>query len=256
MSLLDVDEKTLKHYLMAGHGRGYEIVAANTSKYRKIILEMCTEDTSFDLQCEGSRAAYTYDITMLYDDYKPFMRKALRKFADESVDTDWHLMNHLTNLITLYALESNEEKAEKALFKKYDKLYEKLMTRRFSAALNEVCQCFEVLMVEIVSQYEFGWTEKIAHDLGAWFIRRKSADKDMLKWQFAWLFNTMKNVHGEDTLRIQLEEAAKNSKEIRRFVTIMFPEKQDDCGCEDYYDIWMYGVIRGEPCHLELFVMI
>lgn len=42
MSLLDVDEKKLKHYLMAGHGRGYEIVAANTSKYRKIILEMCT----------------------------------------------------------------------------------------------------------------------------------------------------------------------------------------------------------------------
>ena len=24
MSLLDVDENTLKHYLMAGHGRGYE----------------------------------------------------------------------------------------------------------------------------------------------------------------------------------------------------------------------------------------
>ncbi len=35
-------------------------------------------------------------------------------------------------------------------------------------------------------------------------------------------------MHGEDTLRIQLEEAAKNSKEIRRFVKIMFPEKQVD----------------------------
>lgn len=94
MSLLDVDDKTLEHYLAAGHGRGYEVVASNPEKYRKYVLEMCIEDTSFDLQCEGSRAAYTYDLTMLYDDYKPFMRKALRKFTDESVDTDWHLIVH------------------------------------------------------------------------------------------------------------------------------------------------------------------
>ena len=97
----DVDVETLKHYLAAGHGRGYEIIAKNPAKYRKYVLEMCARDSSFDLQCEGSRAAYMYDLTMLYDDYKPFMRKVIRAFEDESMGTDWHLMNHLVDLLML-----------------------------------------------------------------------------------------------------------------------------------------------------------
>ena len=235
----DVDVETLKHYLAAGHGRGYEIIAKNPAKYRKYVLEMCARDSSFDLQCEGSRAAYMYDLTMLYDDYKPFMRKVIRAFEDESIDTDWHLMNHLVDLLMLYALESKDAKAEAALFKKYDKLYEKLMTRRFSEELNDVCNCFDVLMVALVSHYDWSWAEKIAHDLGAWFIRRKTADKEALKWQFDWLYSIMRDKYSDDTIKERLQEAAKNSKEIRKFLAIMYPpivvdpDDDDDDDCTD-----------------------
>ena len=135
----------LQHYLAAGHGRGYEIVKAAPEKYRKYVMDLCLRDSSFDLQSEGSRAVYAYDLSMLYHDYTPFMRKAIQKFMSESTVADWHATYHLCDLLMLYAFESHEKSAAGAIWLQYEKLYKIMMTKRFSYFVNEVCQCYELI---------------------------------------------------------------------------------------------------------------
>ena len=220
----------LKQYLAAGHGRGYRIIQESPETYRKLVEELCVSDSSFDLQCEGSRAVYVYDLTLLYDDPAYFLNKAIKEYMKEYVDSDWHTFYHLTDLLMLYAFESHEKKAEDIIWKKYEKLFGILMTKRFSGYLNEVSQNYERIAIALIGQYDWECAKRLMRDMGAWFIRRRTADPKELKWRFGWLFSVLKDEYGEEDLQNRLVNCSKESKEIAKFYQVMTmpDEKEED----------------------------
>lgn len=210
--------KDIDHLLAAGHGRSYQIIKKDPEKYRHKVLELCTYDSSYDLQCEGTRAWFVYELISLYDDKKPFEGAALYSFNSEDIDDCRHPFNHLCDLLTLFE-DDGSERARDAILDKYHSLHNKLMTRRFSLYLKEVCECYECIAISLISRHETEYAKMIICDIGAWFIRRRRADREDLKWSFAWLMDNMKDEFGDELDRIKEELAL--SKEARRFFEIM-----------------------------------
>lgn len=216
-----MNKDNFNNYLMAGHGRCYELIRKEPEKYHEAVMHLCTHDTSFDMQCEGSRALYAYDLTMLFDDIPPFVQKIIQKFLSADIDMNWHEICHLCDMLILFAFESNIKKAKDAIWTKYKNLHNQLMTKRWSAALHEICQGYEYIAIGLIRQHNCEYVEVIVRDIGAWFIRRKKADRQALKWQFSWLWHSLNDEYGDIELNIQLKALSQASKEISRFYSIM-----------------------------------
>ncbi|MCR5806645.1 MAG: hypothetical protein K6G68_06385 [Oscillospiraceae bacterium] len=221
-----MDTNRILRYLKAGHGRGYDTVQKDPEKYRTAVLEMCTKDMSYDIQCEGSRARYVFELSMLYDDVSPFIDAAVNRFLALSPDDSDHDMWHLCDLVFLYAFEYNNKAAENAVWEKYNALYGEMMTRRISARLNRVSSAHEYMALSFISLHRWEYAEMAARDVGAWFIRRRRADKEELRWDYCWLQSVMNEEFGEKEMKERLSHLSKTSKEIRRFFEIMYIEQQ------------------------------
>lgn len=211
------------HYLLAGHGRCFAMLWEDPEQYREQILQACTHDFSFDLQCEGSRALFVFNLVMQYEDCRPFLYAAIRKFLAREIDEDWHEIAHLGDLLCLFA-EDGEATAQAALEQKYHDLYLSLMTGRFSARAARLIDSLEYLAILLVEQQDWKCTEQILSDIGAWYIRRRRADAQDLKWRFHWLFDVVKREYGESTVNERLLSAS--SKELRCFYRVqMLPDE-------------------------------
>ena len=224
-----MDKKTFGKYLMAGHGRCYDEVRKDPVRYRKVIMNLCLTDTSFDMQCEGSRALYAYDLVMLYDDISPFVKKTVKAFLTADNDDDSSQFRHLCDLVCLFAYESGDDTAVKAVKKKYSELHGMLMTRRFSTILHRVANNYEYLAIHLLTSDKWELAEMIARDLGAWFIRRRKTDAEDLHWEFLWLWHEMNDVFGKDAVQEHFAPLCRTSREIKRFIDVMsLPETKPD----------------------------
>ena len=91
-----MDKKQLfKHYMIAGHGRAFDLLYGNEEEFREIVLYGCLNDIAFDMQCEGSRGWFMYNLALQYEDYDYFLTRAIEKFLSADVNTDWHIICHL-----------------------------------------------------------------------------------------------------------------------------------------------------------------
>ncbi|MBP5580756.1 MAG: hypothetical protein J6X85_03015, partial [Ruminococcus sp.] len=95
-------------YLAQCHGRCYNEVKSSPGSYRRDIMRLCTEDTSYDMQCEGSRALYAYDLVKLYDDIAPFAKKTVGAFEKAEKDDDSHDWWHLCDMTALFAFDAKD----------------------------------------------------------------------------------------------------------------------------------------------------
>ena len=70
---------SFRHYLLAGHGRCFAMLWEDPEQYWEQILQACMHDYCFDLQCEGSRALFVYNLVMQYEDSRPFLHAPIRQ---------------------------------------------------------------------------------------------------------------------------------------------------------------------------------
>lgn len=215
-----------RQYMLCGHGRCFSLIQKDRELYRENVLYGCLNDISYDLQCEGSRGQFMYNLALEYEEYDYFLDAAIEKFLSADINEDWHLINHLCELIDMFAHDNGDISAEKALDAKYRELYGLLMTLRWSEKANRILQCFEALAITIMQSCDIDRAAEIIRDIGAYFIRRRSASDDGLYWDFAWFTSVAETTFGQRKLRHKLRKLAENSKEIRRFVRIMFVKKK------------------------------
>lgn len=212
--------------MLCGHGRCFSLIDQDKELYREAVLYGCLNDITYDLQCEGSRAQFMYNLALEYDDYEYFLNAVIEKFRSPIVNEDWHIINHLCDILDYFAQDNNDKSAENAIEAKYHELYDQIMTLRWSKKAHDVQQCYEYLAIVVLQSSDFERAVGIFRDIGAYFIRCRHFDDEELKWRFGWFLHNAENEYGDDLLTKKLDELCQNSKEIRRFVRVMTVERE------------------------------
>ncbi|MBR1529546.1 MAG: hypothetical protein IJ642_09635 [Oscillospiraceae bacterium] len=221
------NKEKFKNYMLAGHGRCFSLLEHHQEEYRDLILYGCLHDIAFDLQCEDTRSLFIYNLILQYEDYSYFLNPAIQKFLSEEVNTDWHLMHHLTDLLGLFAYDYHEKSAEQALKDKYNQMYEIIMTRRHSLYVHELLQNFEILCTCLLLNSDFDQALQIFQDIGAYFIKKRHVPDEDLHFRFESFWFWTKEKYPVRPLYRQIRKSAGTSGELRRFQRVMYiPEKK------------------------------
>lgn len=230
-----------KQYMLCGHGRCFS--AEELENFRDIVLYGCLNDITYDLQCEGSRGLFMYNLALQYEDYNYFLQPAIEKFLSPELCDDWHLINHLCDFIDCFAGDYGDKSAQKAVVEKYRQLYKLLMSLRWSAHANEVLQCYEYIAIVLIQNSSIDTSMKIFGDMGNFFIRRRRADDRELKWNFAWFWSNAQEKYGKKYLKEKLEVLSKNNAGLKRFRRVMMceensrPVSRKPLSAEDFIEI-------------------
>lgn len=223
-----MNKKDFRQYMLCGHGRCFSATDDELQQFKDIVLYGCLNDISFDLQCEGSRGLFMYNLVLQYDDYNYFLQPAIEKFLSAEVCDDWHLINHLADFIDYFVMDYKEVSARNAMKEKYKQLYELLMSLRWSVHANEVSQCYEYIAIVLMQKSTINLAMKIFEDMGKFFIRRRRADDNDLKWRFEWFWHCVCEKYGEEYLAERLDILSKDNAGIRRFRRVMFCKDEDE----------------------------
>ncbi|MBE6876686.1 MAG: hypothetical protein E7496_08240 [Ruminococcus sp.] len=221
------EKEIFRKFMLAGHGRCFRLLEHHQEEYKDLILYGCLHDISFDLQCEGSRSCFMYNLVLEYENYQEFLNPAIKKFLSDDVDTDWHLMHHLLDLLELFAYDNHDASAEQALKDKYQQMYEIIMMRRHSLYVHELLQNFELLCVCLMQNSDFNSALQIFQDIGAYFLKKKHVPDEDLYFRFESFWFWTKKKYPVRSLYQKLRNVAEASREIRCFQRVMCrPEKK------------------------------
>ncbi|MDE6500920.1 MAG: hypothetical protein K2L10_02405 [Ruminococcus sp.] len=221
-----MNKEDFRQYMLCGHGRCFSVDGDELEKFRETVLYGCLNDISFDLQCEGSRGLFMYNLALQYDDYNYFLQPAIEKFLSPEVCEDWHLINHLCDFIDYFASDYGDESAQQAIIEKYKQLYKLLMSLKWSVRANNVSQCYEYIAITIMQNGTIKHTSKIFEDIGKFFIRRRRESDDRLKREFLWFWDCTREKYGEKYITEELDILSKDNTAIRRFKRVLFHEEE------------------------------
>jgi len=114
--ILTVDENQFRHTLRLGLGRA--IVYArlyDVREFRDAILDACLHCYSYDVQVEGTRASFMYDLVGCLPDKHFYFHEVLRSLAGSGDDEDAAQRFHFAACL---ALDGSEE-AKRAMYDNY-----------------------------------------------------------------------------------------------------------------------------------------
>lgn len=195
--------------LLQGRGNCVQAVREDPERYREEVLWACRELTSFDTQCEGSKAWFVRELVRCYDDPAPFVAAVCDALKGCPSDGSWHLFC-LAELLEWFFRDGHVD-AWKALLDKYCQLYHELL----HVGPPEDCFYwapggdFGKLCV-ILSWCRDHYLE-IAHDIGRLFVETEWFDG----WDFDWLYHTKGQRY-----RRALERAAEKDPYIAAYIRV------------------------------------
>lgn len=215
-----MNEEEFRQYMLCGHGRCFSVSDNELEKYRDTVLYGCLNDISYDLQCEGSRGYYMYELVCHYEDSSYFLEKAAEKFLSSDIDTDWHLICHLCDFISSFAYDCGDRYAEKALEERYSRLYEKII----SEDTDGCGEFYEYLAMTLMENSGFERSVKILENMGNIFIHLgDGADED----EFLWFFHCICEKFGKEYLSQQLGIIAEDNEAIKKICSIMLRKDEE-----------------------------
>ena len=198
-----------EHYLKAGHGRAYLIAKEDPGKYREAILNACRKDYTFDMQCEGSRAFLTADLVSLFDDPEPFIKTAIESFASTKIDNVADEIQYLSDLLM-------EFDQRRIVLRKYLDLWKTVKNTPYEELKEDYIQLrfnLEYLAIKLVNNHSWKVAEKIATDIGEWYISLG----DDAESEFIWFYSRLEEQYGEEETREHLLKLSETSPEIKAF---------------------------------------
>ena len=204
-------KKQFKHSLFRGLGSAIIVLeqCLDKNQYRDIVLYACLNNTTYDMQCEGDRGLYLFHAIELLGDMDIFERYIIERF--KKVRHDHWLFNQLTSLLFLFA-EKGSEKAQKALYEKYELLLHKIEKMRNIQSICEERDMFEWLSVWLTSLNGFDAFKKIISEYGR-NIAKGKADF----FSFDWFYTNAQNKFGKERIENYFKKQADKSVEVKAF---------------------------------------
>lgn len=208
-----ISKQEFRRLMYCGHGRCFAAMEQDDpAKYREIILYGCLHDLSYDMQCEGSRGIYMYNLTQYFSDADFFAKAAAEKFRSLSLGADAWLIQHFCDFLTEFAVDGNAD-ARSALEEKYAQLYAALAHTRRSRKRDCLMDSYTYLCITLMQLCGMERFLQIAGDIGRCF----PADA---YHELAWFLHCAKDEFGEEVLLRALQSAG-DLPEIARFLEIL-----------------------------------
>lgn len=205
-----MNKRDFKRYMQQGLGRCALALheSDNIDKYRDIVLWGCLHNLSYDTQCEGTRAAYIYQLVSYFHDDAYFIEPTVDAFLKLPLHLDW-TFEHFCELLRIFA-ENGSMDAKNALYKKYDTLLSLLMGKRRFRGYDFERDNFERICISLTSLDGTDTLLKIAEDMGTLFKENPHYDIG----DFAWFFSYSEGRFGKKRLDSILKHEAKQSENI------------------------------------------
>jgi hypothetical protein len=204
-------KKQFKHSLFRGLGSAIIELkqCQDKSQYRDIVLFACLHDTTYDMQIEGDRGSYLFEVIKLFDDTDLFEDSIIEKY--KNIRHGVWLFDQLTSLLFSFADEGSE-KSRNALYEKYDFLLHKIekMRKRQSNCVER--DMFEWLSVWLTSLNGFDEFKKIIFDFG-----RNISKGKMDFFSFDWFYANAQGKFGKKRIEKYLQKNADKSTEVKAF---------------------------------------
>ena len=212
--------RQFRQYLKRGHGRCFAVLksAADVEKYRKDILWGCLNGFAFDPQCEGSRAAYLYRLVCLFPDRESFVPAITEKYLSLNTRKSWEHL-HFSELLSYFA-EDGSELAEKALRKKYNDLYKKMIAKKRFGLVDFDRKCLEYLAIIFGLRNITSWID-VASDLGKLAIANNHCRNH---FGFDWFLLYSRDKYTEKRLLNLLEKKKSTSESLSVFYDLYVSE--------------------------------
>lgn len=206
-----------KRAMQCGLGRCYTELESteNIERYREIVLWGCLHNISFDVQFEGTRAPYLYELLRMFRDDEYFAEPLAKAFLKTKSDGGWHF-NHYADLLRCFASDGNKT-ACAALCEKYDSLYNKLLKSRGGADFGFAKENFETLCINIIILGGGNKFFEIAVDIG----RLLSKGESFERYDFEWFYSEAKDLFEKKALSETLKKKSMTSPETEKFYAVM-----------------------------------
>lgn len=204
-----MDLENFKRSLACGLGRCYIELrdCADKKPYRKILLDCCLSNPSFDTQCEGTRAEYLYNLIKLFDDDGYFLTPIIGRFGRLDEEYGWEF-EHLCDLVSEFAKDKNSV-ARDALRNMYGRLYSVLREKRDFDGYDFHRDNLERVIVNLVDVYGKDAFLCIAADLEKLFKHNDNYDRSDFEFFYS-LNEAPKPVEKSEKPRLVREYAATN----------------------------------------------
>ena len=141
-------KKDFKRYMCQGLGRCYTHLrdTDDKEKYKDIVLWGCLHSLSYDIQVEGTRAPYVYELTQLFDDDEYFIAAIVKKIKKLSSRYHYDQLSHLSNLLGRFA-EKGSREALDALLEQREKYLNALIGKRIFRGYDYIRDYFEIISI-------------------------------------------------------------------------------------------------------------
>jgi hypothetical protein len=108
-----LDKSEFERALKLGLGRAVLHVKAHPDvPYRDAILDVCLHSPAYDLQIEGTRAMYAYEVIRSANDYTWYREQILTALVESPPSDDWD-QGHLMAMARQMAVDGDQEAREK-----------------------------------------------------------------------------------------------------------------------------------------------
>lgn len=203
-----------------GHGRCAKILETKGAEnYKEILLKGCLNNLSYDVQVEGFRGIYMYNLLNYVEDEKYFVDQAIKKFLSAEINADWKTIGHLSDFFSCY-YNDGHKKMLNLLKNKYNELYSHLMIMRKSKKQIEIRKGFEYVAIVIMQLTEQDELLSIIKDMGAYFLKRRKDGLLRLSHEFSWFAFCIKDKYGEKFISDLLKEKSADAEEIYKFYQV------------------------------------
>lgn len=207
-----MNTKDFKRYMRQGLGRCVLSLreSDNIEKYKDIVLWGCLHNLSYDTQCEGTRAAYLYQLVSCFRDDAYFIAPTVDAFLKLPRQSGWTFA-HFCELLRMFA-ENGSPEAKNALYEKYGILLSSLTAKRHFRSYDYEREQFEQISICLVLLDGNDAFFKIAEDMGTLFIKNPHYDcRD-----FAEFFSASESSFGKKRFASLFKQGAKQSENIFR----------------------------------------
>jgi len=202
-------QKQFKEAMLRGQGRCVQAMLAEPERFAPTVLWACSHEIFFDAQCEGTRAAYVYQMICCCRDKAPFLARSIECLKGINLKRHWNgwKLQFDAELLDCFARDGDEA-AEQALWDEYDAMLSALANgaRPNRNGIFPLQDSFESLCL-LLGRRDRTTREKIAADIGTLYQSGRFFGSD-----FMFLYDTWeKSLRGR---RKRLSESVKTFLEV------------------------------------------
>lgn len=212
---MSVSAGEFRRLMYCGHGRAFSAMEkGNPEIYRNAVLFGCLHDIAYDMQCEGSRGIFMYNLVQYYPDPDFFAMAAIDTFRKLPLDMNEHRFQHLCDLLIEFAADGNAAVLS-ALDEKYTLLHNSILRSRNNRKQNRMLTNFEYLCILFMQNGDNAHFLKIVSDMGIYYNHH----------ELGWFLSVLKQDEQKMYYLESLCQSGEASCAVRAFMKLLDAEE-------------------------------